>query len=121
MALSCRSQKPSKVPSKDGRSPEAVLLRRTKAALVKHIGGKPTTTQRALIDRAGMLTVHIARMDEAAMKNGGFGDLASRQYLAWSAHLTRTMKLLGFDEAAAKPPSVGDAIAAAKARRTAAA
>ena len=111
MGLSCRSQRVSKVPSRDGRSPDAVLLRRTKAALTVHLGGKPSATQKAMIDRAAMLTLHLARMDERAVQLGEFSDHASRQYLAWSNSLTRTLALLGLDATAAARPSLRDYLA----------
>ena len=108
MGLSCRSQKPSKVSSRDGRSPDAVLLRRTKADLTVHIGGKPSATQRALIDRAAMLTLHLARMDQKAMETGEFSDHASRHYLAWSNSLRLNMVALGLQPAKAARPSLRD-------------
>jgi hypothetical protein len=108
MGLSCRSRKVSKVPSRDGRSPDGVLLRRTKAALVAHVGGRPSATQQALIDRAAMLTLHIARMDQRAMEQGEFSEWASRQYLAWSNTLNRTMAALGITSpAATNEPAAG--------------
>jgi hypothetical protein len=101
MTLSILGRKPAKVPSKDGRSADAVLLRRARTELTTHIGGKPSATQKALIDRAAMLTLHIARMDAKAIEAGDFSDHASRQYLAWSNTLTRTLRTLGLE---ATPP-----------------
>ncbi len=106
MGLSCRSQKPSKVAARDGRSPDAVLLRRTKADLTAHVGGKPNATQRALIDRAAMLTLHLARMDQRAMETGEFSDHVSRQYLAWSNSLRLIMVALGLEAAKAARQSL---------------
>jgi hypothetical protein len=84
-----------RVPPQDGRSADAVLLRRTRAGLIAHVGGKPSVTQIALIHRAAMLTLHLARMDARAIEAGEFSDHASRQYLAWSNTLTRTLRELG--------------------------
>jgi hypothetical protein len=95
-------RRPPRVASKDGRSADAVLLRRTRAAMIKHVGGRPSATQRALIERAAMLTLHLARMDTRAMEAGDMSDHASRQYLAWSNTLTRTLAHLGL---AAAPPA----------------
>jgi hypothetical protein len=106
MSPSILGRKPAKVPSKDGRSADAVLLRRTKAALVTHTGGKPSATQRALIDRAAMLTLHLARMDARATDEGGLSDHASREYLAWSNTLTRTLRTLGLEAVPPPPPRV---------------
>ena len=97
MSLSIIGRRPARVPSNDGRSAEARLLRRTREALTKHVGGKPTATQRAMIDRAAMLTLHLARMDVRAIEAGDFSDHASRQYLGWSNTLTRTLARLGMD------------------------
>jgi hypothetical protein len=112
VGTSILGRKPAKVPSKDGRSADAVLLRRTKAALVAHVGGKPSATQRALIDRAANLTLHVARMDARAMEQGELSDHTSRQYLAWSNSLARTLALLGMDAAKASAPSLRDYLAA---------
>lgn len=49
-----------------------------------------------------MLTLHIARMDARANEDGELSDHASRQYLAWSNSLTRTLRTLGLDETAPK-------------------
>jgi hypothetical protein len=106
MAQSVLGRKPAKVPSKDGRSADAVLLRRTKAAFTSHVGGKPSATQRALIERAANLTLHVARMDAQAMEAGALSDHAARQYLAWSNSLGRTLVLLGMDAAKANAPNL---------------
>ena len=117
MGLSCRSQRPSKVAARDGRSPDAVLLRRTKADLTTHIGGKPSATQRQLIERAAMLTLHLARMDQRAMETGEFSDHASRQYLAWSNSHRLIMVALGVQAAPAPRLSLQEHIAARTAAR----
>jgi hypothetical protein len=41
-------------------------MRRTREALALHCGGRPSATQRALIDRAAWLTLFVARLDEKA-------------------------------------------------------
>jgi hypothetical protein len=68
-------------------------------------------TQIALIDRAAMLTLHLARMDAKAIEAGEFSDHASRQYLAWSNTLTRTLKALGLEPASARPLTPTEALA----------
>ena len=112
MGKSILGRQPAKVPSKDGRSADAVLLRRTKAALIAHVGGRPSATQRALIDRCASLTLHVARMDAQAMEDGGLSDHASRQYLAWSNSLGRSLKLLGLDAVKAARPDLRAHLAA---------
>lgn len=77
------------------RTIEGRLIRDVRADLMKHVGGKPSATQRALIERAVMLTVQLSRMDAKALRDGAMSDCASREYLAWSNTLTRTLKALG--------------------------
>ena len=111
VSRSILGRKPSKVPTQDGRSPDAVLLRRTKAAFIAHVGGKPSATQRALVDRAAMLTLHLARLDAKAMQAGGFTDHDSRTYLAWSNSLRRTLAALGMKPAASPARTLTDHLA----------
>jgi hypothetical protein len=78
------------------------LIRDVRADLLKHVGDAPSATQRSLIERAVMLTVQLARMDAQALRNGAMSAHASREYLAWSNTLTRTMKALGLKSAPPK-------------------
>jgi hypothetical protein len=70
------------------RTIEGRLIRDVRADLMKHVGGTPSATQRALIERAVMLTVQLSRMDAKALREGAMSDHASREYLAWSNTLT---------------------------------
>lgn len=70
-------------------------MRTTREGLIAHVGGKPTAPQRALIERAVWLTLAVARLDAQMLAKGGLSDHASREYLAWSNTLTRTMRTLG--------------------------
>ncbi len=81
-------------------------MRRVREELTRHVGGKPSATQKALIDRAAMLAMHLARMDTRAVQEGGFTDHASREYLAWSNSFTRTMAALGMQAASARAPDI---------------
>jgi hypothetical protein len=91
-----------------GRLKEGRRLRAFRAALIAHCGGAPTLVQATLIDRAVMLQCHVSRMDEKALRDGGLSDHATREYLAWSNSLGRTLALIGFDPAPApvdtRPP-----------------
>jgi hypothetical protein len=68
-------------------------------------------------------------MDTQAPQDGGMSDHASRQYLAWSNTLTRTLKALGLTAApaakarrhpsAASPPTVPTAAELARTERLA--
>ncbi len=84
-----------------GRIKEGRRLQRFRADLISHVGGSPTKVQSVLIDRATMLQCHLSRMDATALKDGGMSDHASRQYLAWSNTLARTLVRLGLE---ATPP-----------------
>ena len=80
----------------DGRTREARVMQRVKADLVQHVGGKPSPTQSALIERAAWLTLHIALMDARISELGEQpSERDGRQYLAWSNTLTRTLLAIG--------------------------
>lgn len=79
----------------DGRTKEARFLRDTRADLLRHVGGTPTVVQAALIERAVILSLRVAQMDAKAADGGVLTEHDSRTYLAWSNHLTRTLRQLG--------------------------
>ena len=87
--------RPVRVAGVTTRTAEGRLIRDVRADLIKHVGGAPSATQRVLIERAVMLTVQLGRMDAKSLVDGVMSDHASREYLAWSNTLTRTMKALG--------------------------
>jgi hypothetical protein len=60
--------------------------------------------QRALIDRAAWLTLHISQMDRKALEGDGLSERDSRQYLGWSNTLMKVMKSLGADRPAPEAP-----------------
>lgn len=80
--------------------------------LYAHCGGKPSATQRALIERAVNLSIRIAIMDERFAETGQQTELDSRTYLAWSNSLTRTIRSLGLKGATSRTPTLADYIAA---------
>lgn len=84
----------------DGRTRESRLMRGTRAALIAHVGGKPSTVQWALIDRACQLQIRIALMDRDFAQTRAQTDHDSRSYLAWSNSLVRTLRELGVEAAA---------------------
>jgi hypothetical protein len=90
------------------QTPEGKLIRDVRADLVKHVGGSPSATQRALIERAVMLTVQLARMDAKALEDGVMSGHATREYLAWSNTLTRTLKTLGMKGPPPKVPTLAE-------------
>lgn len=96
------------------KSWEYRLLQKTRDELSRHLGGNPSATQRVLIERAAWLTVYIAKQDAQTQAGGAFmSEHASRQYLAWSNSLVRTMKALGLRGVERRPPSLAEIAAAA--------
>jgi hypothetical protein len=86
-------------PQPDGRTREARLLRETRARLVAHVGGSPSATQLAQIDRAAWLTLRLAQFDTLRARGEAADDVL---YLAWSNSLSRIMQRLGAPAAAPK-------------------
>ena len=91
----------------DQRTREARLLADTRAELTAHLGGAPSATQRALIDRAAWLTLRIALMD-AKGADGHLSERDGREYLAWSNSLTRALVALGLQAATARPMTLAE-------------
>jgi hypothetical protein len=87
---------------------EGKFLAGVRADLMRHVGGSPSITQRVLIERAAMLTLQLARMDAKALKAGAMSEHASREYLAWSNTLTRTLAALGMRGEPPPTPSLAD-------------
>ena len=83
----------------DRRSREARILAGAKAALTAHVGGKPSATEQALIDRAAWLTLHLAQIDAKAARGGFLSDAAARGYLEWSSALVSAVSALGLKAA----------------------
>lgn len=89
----------------DGRRREAKLMETVRNDLTEHIGGNPTATQKALIDRAAWLQLHVSLMDAKTLDDGGpLSERDSRQYLAWSNALTRILRDLGADKKPGQKP-----------------
>ncbi len=106
--------RPNVLAKLDGRRREARLMQTVKDELIEHVGGKPTAPQRAIIERAAWLTLHVSLMDAKLLDEGGCCSLSerdSRQYLAWSNSLTRTVRELGLKTNKKSGPSVDDYLA----------
>lgn len=106
------NSRPSALAALDQRTREARLLRKMEADLTSHIGGTPSATQRALIARCAMLSLHVAMLDGRALQSGGMTAHDQRAYLAFSNSLSRSLRDLGLDPAAAAPPSLSDLLRA---------
>ena len=89
----------------DGRTREGRLMRRVRSDLIAHVGGKPSATQRMLVERAVTLSLYVSKLDAKLLKNGSMTEHDSRTYLAWSNSLTRTLRELGL-----QVPSLADPV-----------
>ena len=85
--------------AKSGTSKEAQFIRHLRAELVRHAGGAPSVTERMLIERGVLLSLHLARMDAKALEAGGLSLHSSREYLAWTGALRRVLAQLGLKPA----------------------
>jgi hypothetical protein len=101
--------RPSVLSKLDQRTREARLVRETRADLLAHLGGNASATQRALIDQAVSLKLHIALMDRKASETGGImSERDGRQYLAWANALSRLLRQLGMKGAPERPRTLAD-------------
>ena len=80
----------------DQRTRESRLLKAVRRDLTAHVGGKPSATQRALIERAARLSLYIEVMDRESMSTGTMTERNSRQYLAWVNALRLALRELGW-------------------------
>jgi hypothetical protein len=87
--------KPAVLAKLDQRTREARILHDTREALTEHIGGNPSATERALIDRAAWLTLRVAQLDAKMAAGNTFTDHDHRHYLAWSNSLRLILRDLG--------------------------
>jgi hypothetical protein len=79
----------------DRRTRESRLLKAVRSDLTAHVGGKPSATQRALIERAARLSLYIEVMDRESIAAGTMTERNSRQYLAWVNALRLALRELG--------------------------
>lgn len=89
---------------------EGELYRRVARDLRAQIGGKPTAAQELLIGRIAWLQLHMAKIDERAMKDGGLSAHATREYLAWHNTIARSLSMLGLNAAEDKTQSPDDVL-----------
>jgi hypothetical protein len=92
----------------DGRTKEGRLLRDVRSELVSHVGGRPSATQKALIERAVWLSLHVAQIDARMADGRALTEHDSRTYLAWSNTLTRTLRQLGLKGIDQRGPTLAE-------------
>jgi hypothetical protein len=90
---------------------EARLMRETRAALTTHVGGAPSVAQQMLIERAAQLQLRLAMFDRTFAKDGADSESASKRYVAWSASLSRTLRILGVQAVASRPLTTAERLA----------
>lgn len=106
----------------DGRTREAALMRHVRKELIAHVGGHPNPVQRALIERAVILTLRVAQIDTKILQGEVLSLHDSNYALAWNNSLRRTLTALGVDSVStsAKPqPSLAELIRAKAAQAAA--
>jgi hypothetical protein len=101
----------------DKRSREYCLMRQVREDLTAHIGGKPNPAQRMLIERAVILSLRVAMLDQKIVAGEFLTQLDNNQYLAWSNSLVRTIGRLGINPATAPQPTFEQVLADIARRR----
>ncbi len=95
----------------DHRTREAKFMAARRAELMAHVGGKPSATQRIMIERAVWLSLQVALLDVKQAEGEAFTQHDSNAYLAWTGALTRLMRHLGMKGEAERPRSLKDVVA----------
>jgi hypothetical protein len=103
--------RPHRLAKPDGRTREARYMRGVRDGLVRHVGS-PSAVEAQLIERAAMLSLHVALFDRRAIANGGLSARDAREYLALHNSLVRTLARLGLKGAAQRPPSLAERLRA---------
>lgn len=100
--------RPHRLAKLDQRTREARLLATVRADLIKHLGGAPSAVQLALVDRAAMLSLHVAMFDSKALEGGGLSTDDAKKYLAYSNSLARCLRTLGLEPKSTPRRSLAD-------------
>ena len=94
------------------RTREGRLLKRMRVELIAHVGGKPSATQRAMIDQCAQLRLRLAVMDRAFAQSGGAMTAHdTRTYLAWANSYSRLLRQLGLQGVAERAPTLAEILA----------
>src|SRR5689334_6635113 len=79
----------------DYRTRKGMFMRKVREELTAHCGGNPSAVQRALIERAVILSLKVAQFDARIIANEPLGLRDSNYALAWNNALRRTVAALG--------------------------
>jgi hypothetical protein len=101
----------------DKRSREYRLMRQIRKDLTEHIGGSPSPVQRMLIERAVILSLRVALLDQKIVDGEILTTMDNNQYLAWSNSLVRTLRELGVQPTDPPAPSLDAVLHDIAARR----
>jgi hypothetical protein len=94
-------------------------MRQVREDLTDHVGGKPNAAQKMMIERATILSLRVAMLDQKIVDGAILTTMDNNQYLAWSNSLTRTLRELGLQPAAAPQPTLQEVLAGIHARHQA--
>ena len=83
--------------------------------LTAHCGGHPSAVQRRLIQRAAILHLRLALMDEQTEPDGSMTEKTAREYLCWNNAYCRTLRLLGLKGTPERQASLAEIVALAPA------
>lgn len=83
----------------DMRTKHGQLLKRTRAALLDHVGPNATAAQLSLCERIAFLELRAALFDQKIV-DGSFTELDGKTYFALVGALRRTYNAIGLDRAA---------------------
>ena len=86
---------PTTLAKVDGRTKAAGLMKMVREDLLEHVGGKPTVVQKMLIERAAVLSLRLATLDQKIIDDGHFTEHDSNHAIAWQNSLTRVLVALG--------------------------
>ncbi len=92
----------------DRRTRESRLLEKVRAELTAHVGGAPSATQHALIERAAWLSLRVAQIEKRIAADDAITEHDSRTYLAWSNSLQRALRDLGMKGSEEKVPPLAE-------------
>ena len=81
----------------DYRTKEDKAAKVFRQQLIEYLGGDPNVVEKALVDRCVYLQLKCWLLDRKIV-NGMDTDYDSKQYLAWSACLQRSLVRLGYKE-----------------------
>jgi hypothetical protein len=78
-------------------------MRRVRDDLTAHCGGRPSITQRLLIERAVVLSLRVAQIDARILTDEPLTTHDVNYALAWNNSLRRTLVALSLEPTAARP------------------